>query len=149
MRTRSLALVFVVVCAVSAGMLHGCGGSSGATATPHCVMASDCKGALICALGYCVSQCATDKDCDNGKELCITSNSGNVCRPPEVATKMCVLNSDCASPLVCGRDLTCRQQCATDVDCPGGGTSGGQVCTKSLTTARSAAGAVDIGTSGG
>ena len=133
--TGSLALVFVV--AFSAGVLHGCGGSSSQKATPKCVLSSECTGNLVCALGYCVQQCTSSKDCGNS-ELCVKLDNGNACRAPEAAKK-CALNSDCMSPLVCGKDLSCRTECAADVDCPGGGTPKGtpgrQVCTASKTCA--------------
>jgi hypothetical protein len=133
--TGSLALVFVL--AFTAGVLHGCGGS-GAKATPKCTLNSTCAGNLVCALGFCVNACNDNgsKDCNGG--LCVKSDQGNVCRAPEVAKK-CALNSECASPLVCGKDLTCRTECMADVDCPLGdkpmGTPGRQVCTVSGTCA--------------
>jgi hypothetical protein len=34
-------------------------------------------------------------------------------------------------PLTCGRDLTCRDQCQADIDCPGQGTAQPQKCTTS------------------
>jgi hypothetical protein len=117
MRTSSL-LALVFVASFTAGVLHGCGGSSGAKPTPKCVLGSDCSGNLVCALGYCVNACNNgSKDCNAG-ELCVKNDSGNFCRATEVAQKHCALNSECESPLVCGRDLTCRVQCAKDVDCP-------------------------------
>jgi hypothetical protein len=69
------------------------------------------------------------KDCNAG-ELCVKNDSGNFCRAAEVAAMKCTLNSQCESPLVCGRDLTCRVQCDKDVDCPTG-----QKCTESKTCA--------------
>src|SRR6266481_6174386 len=91
MRTSSLALVFVF--AFTAGVLHGCGGSSGVKPTPTCVRNSECTGNLVCALGFCVQQCSSSKDCSNN-QLCIKSDNGNACRAPEVAAG-CVMNSDC------------------------------------------------------
>src|SRR5450432_1450905 len=151
MPNTSLAVVFIF--AFTAGVLHGCGGgSTGAKATPHCLLNSDCKGKtgagsdLVCALGYCVSQCAESIDCPSG-QLCIKTDNGSACRAPEVA-KGCKLNSDCTTfctataddagvtpvcPIICGGDSTCRTQCKMDVDCPGGGPGhvNGQKCTKS------------------
>jgi hypothetical protein len=139
MRIGSFALVFIL--AFSAGALHGCGGGS-AKPTPKCVLASDCTGDLVCALGFCVAQCAQSKDCPSG-QLCVKADTGNACRAPEIA-KGCAQNSDCTDhcqksddagtsvcPIVCGRDFSCRTQCAADVDCPGGGRPGGQKCTVS------------------
>jgi hypothetical protein len=108
------------------------------------VHTSDCdtiapgKG-LVCALGFCVSQCNQSVDCTPATDLCVKTDTGNVCRAPELAKPMtCVMNSDCSNfcadptncPIICGRDLTCRTQCKTAVDCPS--TPGHtQVCTKS------------------
>jgi hypothetical protein len=112
-------LVLVFVAAFTAGVLHGCGGSSGQKATPKCVLNSECSGNLVCALGFCVQQCTSSKDC-SGNALCVKSDNGNVCRAPEVAMK-CNMPSDCTKfcpamsmdggaadmcPLTCGRDLT-------------------------------------------
>ena len=133
MRLGGFALIFVL--AFSAGALHGCGGGSSQKATPTCVRASECSGTLVCALGFCVQPCEASKDCPTG-QLCVkASDTGNACRAPEVAAIKCAMNSDCKDPLVCGRDLTCRQECAADVDCPGGGKTGGQRCTVSHTCA--------------
>jgi hypothetical protein len=148
MRNGSLALIFIA--ALGAGVLHGCGGSSGPKPTPHCLLNSDCHGAndagttLVCALGFCVSPCNDSSDCAAG-QLCVRSDNGNACRAPEAAAK-CAQPSDCQKfcpamsmdggeapvcPLTCGRDLTCRDQCSTDIDCPGQGTTNPQKCTAS------------------
>jgi hypothetical protein len=135
MRIARLSLVFVL--AFGAGAIHGCGGSPAAKPTPKCVLASECSGNLVCALGFCVSMCQQSKDClpSSANLLCVKSDMGNACRAPETAAKGCVLNSDCTKlcsdkstvcPIVCGRDLTCRTQCATSDDC-----LKGQVCTNS------------------
>jgi len=42
---------------------------------------------------------------------------GTACQAPE--TVLCHYNSDCKSPLICGIDQECRNQCQSDVDCPG------------------------------
>jgi hypothetical protein len=128
-----------VVVVLAAGALQGCGGGGGAKPTPTCTLTSDCnhiapgKG-LVCALGYCVSMCNESVDCVPAPQLCVKTDMGNVCRAPEAKAKGCAQNSDCSGfctdptncPIVCGRDLTCRTQCATSVDC-----LKGQVCTVS------------------
>ena len=55
------------------------------------------------------------------------------------------MNSDCPDLLVCGRDLRCRQECATSKDCPSrnqlcviGNDQGQKVCAE----------AIDIGDNG-
>ena len=147
MRNGSLALFVILALAGAAGILQSCGGSSGAKATPHCVLNSDCKAmgsTLVCALGFCVSPCNDSSDCTGGA-LCVKSDNGNACRAPEAAAK-CAQPSDCTKfcpamsmdggpagvcPLTCGRDLTCRDQCSADIDCPGQGTGQAQKCTAS------------------
>ena len=120
--TRFLARILFLVALLVPG-LQGCGGSSSSSqnsVTPHCVLASDCSGALLCIQGFCVEPCAESKDCPNG-ERCITAptkTGGNSCQPPEKAS--CTYASDCTVPLVCGVDLQCRSQCQADVDCPKG-----------------------------
>jgi hypothetical protein len=102
---------------LAAALAAGCSsGSSKLTSTPQCVLASDCTTPLVCALQYCVKQCAESRDCPSG-ERCIKVANGTICQPPE--TKMCQFNSQC-TPLVCGRDLQCRSACQADVDCPTG-----------------------------
>src|ERR1700753_3971919 len=123
MRISNLALV--VIFAFSVGTVSSCGGSSSAKPTPKCVLSSEGGGNLVCPLGFCVAPCQQSKDCPSG-ELCVNTGTDKACRAPEAAK--CALNSQCSSPLVCGKDLTCRQMCAGDVDC-----LTGQVCTKSGT----------------
>ena len=57
--------------------------------------------------------------------------------PKVCVFESCVMNSDCVDPLICGRDLRCRQACATNRDCPGddqlcviGNDQGQKVCAK-------------------
>ncbi|HEY2730979.1 MAG TPA: hypothetical protein VGK52_13640 [Polyangia bacterium] len=130
-------------------LASGCGGSA-AKPTVTCALNSDCHGPndaganLVCALGFCVSPCNDSSDCPTN-QLCVKSDNGNACRPPEAA-KTCAQPSDCTKlcpkmsmdggpagvcPLTCGRDLTCRDQCSADVDCPGQGSSDPQKCTAS------------------
>ena len=125
-RSHALAASFANVAAMAVVALFayaGCGGSSGSKAapTPLCVHPSDCSGALVCIQGYCVQQCAQSKDCSSG-ERCIAATGGNSCQPPEKST--CTYTSQCTSPLVCGIDQQCRNQCQADIDCPTG-----QLCT--------------------
>lgn len=97
----------------------GCGGSSGGKPSPAplCVRPSDCTGTLVCIQGFCVQPCETSKDCTGG-ERCIEATGGNSCQPPQKTS--CVYTSDCTTPLVCAVDQQCRNQCHTDIDCPGG-----------------------------
>ena len=114
---RSFGRLFFVV-ALAVPVFQGCGGGgSKASPTPVCAHPSDCSGQLVCIQGFCVQACATSKDCLSG-ERCIKASEGNSCQPTQKTT--CAYTSQCTTPLVCGVDLQCRNQCQTDVDCPGG-----------------------------
>jgi hypothetical protein len=129
---------------VAAAMVSSCGGSAKPAPTPECAINSDCLKYgpnLVCALNFCVKPCRYSLDCPNN-ERCIVlgaatdggtpvvndggANAPTACEAPELTT--CHYNSEC-SPLVCGIDLVCRNQCLTNVDCPGQGTNDPQVCT--------------------
>ena len=119
-RSKRLPASFVEVVAMAALAVFayaGCGGSSSSKAspTPLCVRPSDCSGTLVCIQGYCVQECQQSKDCPTG-ERCIAATGGNSCQPPEKSS--CAYTSQCTSPLVCGIDQQCRNQCQADIDCP-------------------------------
>lgn len=108
---------------VSASLLSGCGGSSAKTTATACSFNSDCGPQLICTFGLCHAQCQANGDCMGGG-MCLKTTtvsdagvavSALVCSAPTEAH--CVYNSNCVSPLVCGRDEVCRNQCVADVDC--------------------------------
>ena len=124
---RSVAVGLVLV---SMSLFASCGGSS-AKPVPGmgCALNSDCATGLICTFGLCHSACVKDTDCGAG--MCVKSSASgdggtliNVCQLSVEAH--CYYNSDCKTPLVCGRDEQCRNQCQSDVDCVVG-----QVCTTS------------------
>jgi hypothetical protein len=118
----------------------GCGGGA-KPMTPQCLLNSDCAKlstpGLVCALGYCVTPCATSSDCPNSERCVVLSAlssadgsagadagvaQGTACQAPELAT--CNYTSMCKTPLVCSADHQCRDQCETNIDCPMG-----QFCT--------------------
>lgn len=137
-------LRFGFLAVVAAAMVSSCG-SSKLSPTPECAINSDCLKYgqnLICALNFCVKPCRYSLDCPNN-ERCIVlgsetsadggqvvsdggANAPTACEAPEAT--VCHYNSEC-TPLVCGIDLVCRNQCMTNVDCPGQGTNDPQVCT--------------------
>ena len=82
-----------------------------------CVHASDCASPLVCSQGYCVGQCVQSRDCPGDQRCIVISGQGNVCQAPAKST--CAYNTDC-TPLFCGVDLECRNQCLSDIDCPNG-----------------------------
>lgn len=112
---RLLALVAVTLAVTSAGA-GGCG-SDKETPKPGttCTLNSECNNPLSCTFGKCHQACVDARDCAGGGR-CIKAPLGNACLLPE--EEKCVNNSDCKDPLVCGRDLKCRNQCKEDRDCP-------------------------------
>jgi hypothetical protein len=86
-----------------------------------CLLNSDCDNGLSCTYGKCHEACRADGDCP-GVELCVfapeTAGSDDSNRPKVCIDDHCSMNSDCADPLICGRDLRCRQECAANRDCP-------------------------------
>src|ERR1035437_4108136 len=94
----------------------GCGGGS-STANPGatCTMNSECQSGLTCSFGRCQSVCKAAVDCPSG-QTCVKNASGiNSCLLPAIS--VCHYNSECPAPLVCGADVTCRNQCQADRDC--------------------------------
>jgi hypothetical protein len=124
---RSVAAGLVLI---TASLLSGCGGGSGKPAPGMgCSLTSQCAAGLICTFGFCHDQCEKDVDCTPG--MCVKStavgDAGGVLNVCQLATEtQCYYNSMCQTPLVCGRDEKCRNQCLSDVDCVTG-----QVCTSS------------------
>lgn len=136
-----------------------------------CVINSDCQDPLSCSWGTCHEACRTDGDCAGGAR-CVWDNAaitaaagspaGDVSTPVRVCLTptddRCTYNSACASPLVCGRDLHCRNECLQDVDCASktdkcviGGMNGEKVCAEpgAIDATGVLAGAPDGGTSNG
>ena len=99
------------------GGVTGCGGGSSPPPIDKCVRASDCASPLVCSQGYCVNQCVQSRDCPGDQRCIVVSGQGNVCQAP--AKTSCAYNTDC-TPLFCGVDLECRNQCLSDIDCPNG-----------------------------
>jgi hypothetical protein len=112
--------------------------SSTKTAVPgkKCVINSDCTSPLSCSWGICHEACRGDSDCAGGA-LCVwdKTDQGN-----DQGVRVCLLhecdyNSGCDSPLVCGGDFHCRNECEADIDCANkndicvvGGLNGEKVC---------------------
>jgi hypothetical protein len=116
--------------ALSIGVIPSCGGDDDGPPTKlaePCHANSDCGGTLICALGKCHVMCANSKDCPVGQR-CVKTDTSTACQLP--AESKCVLHSECSSPLVCGIDRSCRNQCMADRDC-----LSGQICDPSFTCA--------------
>lgn len=108
-----------------AAVLMGCGSDDKKTPPvgQTCVLNSECNNPLSCSFGKCHAPCQESRDCNLGQR-CVKSETGvNVCQLPEEQT--CAFNSMCKTPLVCARDLQCRNQCMEDRDC-----SKGQRCLK-------------------
>lgn len=119
MKTLRSWLVVVAVTTLS------CGSDSPVKPGTACVVNSDCNNPLSCSFGTCHSACQESRDCPTGQR-CVSAgpvmgagdagtSTVNVCQL--AVEKTCVQNSDCKAPLVCARDLQCRNQCREDRDC--------------------------------
>jgi hypothetical protein len=85
-----------------------------------CSINSDCTSGLVCAFRTCHQECIPNdaggsRDCPNNEQCLASDRPFYVCQNPNETT--CQYNSDCPSPLVCGRDLQCRDQCLSASDC--------------------------------
>jgi Leucine-rich repeat (LRR) protein len=80
-----------------------------------CVVNTDCASPLVCAFRKCHMACETSRDCGAGLRCVASDRPFHVCQL--VDERNCTLNSDCPAPQICGVDLECRDQCATDRDC--------------------------------
>jgi hypothetical protein len=121
----SLGLRFAAFVLVLASVVVACSSNNASVTASElaagCIIDSDCRAPLVCAFKTCHDQCTVSEggsspDCPSG-QLCVASD-----RPYHVCQVIvgCSLNSDCPSPLVCGRDLECRDQCASARDCVAG-----------------------------
>lgn len=81
-----------------------------------CSLTSQC-GALVCRFGTCTTECAEDRDCAPGATCATDPESGaNACIEP--IAELCIYNSDCPAPLVCGPLQQCVLECRERRDCP-------------------------------
>src|SRR4051812_29384546 len=110
----------------AAALIAAAGCSNHQTPTPGkpCILNSDCQNPLSCSFGNCHEACRDNGDCPIA-ELCVwtgpTSDVGLTGGSPIrvcLAPPRCAHDSTCPDPLVCGRDLQCRNQCEGDRDCP-------------------------------
>lgn len=86
----------------------------------ECALTSECReqpGAddLVCQNGTCTTQCRADRDCANGA-TCREDDEG-VLGCYEDVVELCIYNTDCPAPMVCGPDQLCRLECLEDRDC--------------------------------
>lgn len=86
-----------------------------------CLINSDCTAPLKCAFRRCHTECETTRDCPLGQRCVASDRPFHVCQFEDEAK--CSNNASCPSPMVCGVDGECRDQCKTSYDC-----IGGQVC---------------------
>jgi hypothetical protein len=110
-RTVSVGLL---VGAMVVSVLAGCSDKSKPAPGAACLRNTDCEDPLSCTFGRCHESCREARDCAPG-QLCVQAQGGNVCLL--VTEDKCAFNSDCPAPLVCGRDLQCRNMCSGDRDC--------------------------------
>jgi hypothetical protein len=111
-----LRVVLVGFClGVVLGVACGGGGSKPPATGAVCLMNSQCNNPLSCTFGRCHAACMETRDCPTGQRCVIGELMVHVCQLPE--QKTCKYNTDCIRPLVCARDLQCRNQCVGDRDC--------------------------------
>ena len=82
-----------------------------------CSLTSMCTPGLECRFGTCTTACALDRDCAAGA-TCERDPESDTTACIEPVAELCVYNSDCPAPLVCGRDQVCRLECVNQRDCP-------------------------------
>jgi hypothetical protein len=93
-----------------------CGGDSKPKPGMTCINNSDCHNPLSCTAGRCHDQCQETRDCPLGARCVFLNNGDRICQLPDEVK--CSLNSQCKpEPLVCAKDLQCRNQCDEDRDC--------------------------------
>lgn len=95
------------------------GAMGGACQLPEeavCSLTSQCSAGQVCRFGTCTTECGDDRDCPPGAMCQLDDESGaNACVEP--IAELCIYNSDCPAPLVCGQDQRCELECAEDRDC--------------------------------
>jgi Bacterial Ig-like domain len=95
----------------------------------QCTLNSDCAEGQVCGPDrVCRDECLANKDCPAAQScvqhVCADSDElvNGVLPRPDGETgegQPCTVNSECEAPLLC-LNGTCRLQCQTDADCPGG-----------------------------
>lgn len=80
-----------------------------------CVLSSQCAAPLVCREARCTNACSEDRDCPSGQACREDGEGVRGCVEDDAVS--CLLNSECASPLVCAVDLRCREECQTSRDC--------------------------------
>jgi hypothetical protein len=120
MKARLHTLTFLTFAVLAAA----CGGSDSIKAPPlgqTCVLNSECQNPLSCSFGRCHPPCKESRDCQGTNVVCVkVSSEVSVCQGP--MEHVCHYKSECPTPLVCARDLQCRNECQADVDCNKGQT---------------------------
>jgi Putative metal-binding motif len=105
------------------GVLAGSGCPSPAPVsrlTEACLINSDCTPGLACVYRVCHLPCKVDSDCDPSSRCIAATDPGKtlICvLPSDSPAEGCRYDSQCPSGTVCGRDLVCRNQCLTSIDC--------------------------------
>ena len=122
MNLRSLSVFVAAAAALAAGI--GCSDQRTTPPGKACIINSDCNNPLSCSFGKCHEACRANGDCPNGGRCVwngpapedggVSTESIRIC----LLEHECTLNSGCLDPLVCGRDLECRNECEADRDCP-------------------------------
>jgi hypothetical protein len=87
-----------------------------------CLVNTDCDNPLSCTYGKCHEACREDVDCPTDQVCVFAAVTGAAADAALVRVcilERCTFDSGCIPPLICGRDLKCRNQCMEAIDCPG------------------------------
>lgn len=115
-RREALAALLLAVAAAA------CSSAKPPVPGKSCTINSDCDSPLSCTYNKCHEACREDGDCALNYTCVYSTLSGTDAGGPRYKVcvyEPCVFDSICPKPLVCGRDLKCRNQCEADIDCPG------------------------------
>jgi Divergent InlB B-repeat domain len=101
-----------------------CSDTTNVAAIPHakgCLSEADCDRGLTCTKrpdaqgGLCHVDCTSSDSCAIGERCVHSESTSTVCLPAVEA--VCVYDSDCFVPLICGPDQKCRDRCKNAYDC--------------------------------
>lgn len=112
---------------------------AGPTAGPVCTRNADCSAPLVCRLGRCRSECASQRDCPAGARCFLDADRLGAC---SVAADVCTETAQCGG-LAC-IDGQCDNPCTSVVDC-----APGSICESTGSRARCVRPADDAGVSDG
>lgn len=106
---RAVAVVFLVLGVVAC--------ESPAVPGAPCTRASECDRPLVCAFGFCRSECAENRDCPLGSACLLLGDGAGACGLETDLRCGDGIGRECPSGLVCAADR-CQRVCGGPSDCP-------------------------------